>query len=135
MTATYSGDPTTTPLDKVRFLLGDTNVSAALASDEEIGAVLVDQANPYVAVVIMAEALAAKYARKMDLTVGGTSVRYSQIMDQFLRMADVYKRLAMSGPNGRGYSKLGNVKMIGGGATYLGPDDSPTTYQDDYSGT
>lgn len=134
MTFSYT-DPSANSADKVRFLLGDTDEGTALFSDEEIGAVLSEFPDPYETTVVMCEAAASKYARKMDKSIGGTSLRYSQLFDQFTRMAEQYRRMAKSGPAGRGTGRGGGVRLVGGGPTYLGPDDSPRTYTDDYGTT
>ena len=49
MTCSYSGNPADSDLDATRFLLGDTDCSKNIFSDEEIAWVLTQEANPYTA--------------------------------------------------------------------------------------
>ena len=130
MSATYSGDPSISVRDMVRFLVGDTDPRTAFVTDEEIDAILVETPSLYPACELLCEAQAAKFARLTTTSMGSTSVNYGQLYDQFHRLADRFRKLAQKGPTGKGFDKLGPVILIGGGQTYLGPDDSPQTYGD-----
>ena len=86
----YSTDPSTSPKDEVRFLLGDTNQNDPLISDEEINYLIGKWSDPYICAAMGAEALSAKYASLIDRSVGSLSISYSQRSQQF---ADLAKRL------------------------------------------
>jgi hypothetical protein len=61
MTWTYSGDPGSSRLDHVRFLIGDTEEKTLLISDEEIDFCLTEnEKNDYWAAVCACEAAVAK---------------------------------------------------------------------------
>jgi hypothetical protein len=84
---TYSGDPASSTKDRVRFLVGDTVVTDEYLTDTEINAVVAGQPVPTWAAAACAEAIAAKLARKCDLTIGATSISLSQ-------RAEAYRDLA-----------------------------------------
>ena len=81
MTFTYSGDPSTSARNYVRFLLNDTDSNDALFSDEEIAYVLTEWGgDAYDAARELAEILIARFARLADSTsksVGDISVSES----------------------------------------------------------
>ncbi len=91
-TYTYSGDPTASNNDAVRFELGDTDVSHGLVSDEEIAYVLGLEASHILRTCArLAEALAAKYARKGSIQTGPSSYRKSQVADHFRTLAKQFR--------------------------------------------
>jgi hypothetical protein len=80
MAWTYSGDPTASVRDRVRFLIGDTDSSAPEMTDAEIDAMIEAAGNePYAAAVSCAYALAAKYARKVDKSIGDLSISWGKV--------------------------------------------------------
>lgn len=87
MAWTYSGDPASSEKDYVRFLVGDTDTNDQLVQDEEIEAVLADEGNVSLAAAIIAEAIAGKYSRLADISVGKTSISYSQRAASYLALA------------------------------------------------
>ncbi len=79
-----------TSRDKVRFLIGDTSNSSAteLLADGEITWLLSEESSDvYRTAVAAAEAVAAKFSRLADTSVGDTSVSASQ-------KAEAYRKLA-----------------------------------------
>lgn len=59
----YTGDPARNPLDAVRFLVGDTNLSAQEFQDDEVQYLLSEEnGNTFRAAARAAETLAAKYS-------------------------------------------------------------------------
>src|SRR5574343_147039 len=123
MTWTYSGDPSSSTLDEVRFLIGDTDTNDQLLSDEEITYLIgvnADQGtgyHNYLAASSACNAIAAKYAKMSDKTVGSLSIRYSQKHSQYLALAQDLLKKATTGVNAR---KPGAPVLGGGGETYLG---------------
>lgn len=81
MTFTYSGDPSTSTRNYVRFLLNDTDSTDALFSDEELNYVITEWGgDAYDAARECAEILIARFARLADSTsksVGDISVSES----------------------------------------------------------
>lgn len=88
MAWTYSGDPSSSPKDEVRFLIGDTIQADPLLQDEEINSVLAYEPNPLLAAVICANTIAAKFARLADVTVGKTKIAYNQKAEAYFKLAD-----------------------------------------------
>ena len=88
MTWSYSGDPASSSKDKVRFLIGDTDTAMQLVQDQEIGAILAMQSNAYRAAARVARAIAAKFARQVDVTGEGLAERGSQRARAFRDLAD-----------------------------------------------
>lgn len=84
---TYSNTPNTVQRDAVRWLTGDTDTADQQITDEEVTYAIAQAPNTYMAAALVAEALAAKYSRKADRTVGDISLRSSQ-------QADAYRELA-----------------------------------------
>lgn len=90
MTWTYTGDPSVSDRDKVRFLIGDTDTTDQLVSDEEIAWQLgVVGDNVYQAAHDLCVALAAKFARlATSKSVGGLSLSYADRSASFYGLAD-----------------------------------------------
>jgi hypothetical protein len=89
-TLTYSFDPTLpTAKDRVRDAIGDRDPAEWLRSNEEIEARLFQLADELLTVVVMAEGLAAEYARRIDSysESGGVSVRWSKRVETWLEIA------------------------------------------------
>lgn len=69
MTASYSGDPSVSSRDAVRFLIRDTNTADAWVQDEEIDWLLTENGNNvYTSAIRAAEAIAGSY-----ITTSGSS--------------------------------------------------------------
>lgn len=94
----YSGDPSASDLDQVRFLVGDTDSTDELLQDEEINWLLTEYPTVYVAAAEAAKAIASKFARLADTNIeGAVSVKYSQRQKQFLQLAVRLEEKADSG--------------------------------------
>lgn len=94
MAATY--DPSlTTPKDKVRFLIQDTNIATAMLQDEEINFVLTDYPNYKLAACVCAETLSLKFASmpqekkigNLSLTYGDRAKKYSDLANKLRAQA------------------------------------------------
>lgn len=136
MTFTYDGDPSESSLEEVRFLVGDTDKDEPLLQDEEIEYLLSVFPDPgegpaYITAAAAASAIAAKFSKQMDKSVGRLSIQYTQRHKQFVEMSDKFTNLAKYGPSGKRPVALGRPELFGGGETYLGSDDSPLSYEDD----
>lgn len=75
----YSGDPSQSAKDQVRFLIGDTNIKDQLLTDAEINWAL-SQYNfvAYRAAIRCCESIILKFSRLADETVGQVKIMYSQ---------------------------------------------------------
>jgi hypothetical protein len=114
--ATYSGDPTTSPLDEVRFLVGDTGPIFDLNNAEINYQFRIIYGNPlppgspppqgnFLAAAYCADAIATEYKKLVDKTVGDLQISYSQMAKNF---GDIAIRL-------RSRATLSGVKTYAGG--------------------
>ena len=74
----YSGDPSQNDLNMVRFLIGDTDASDPQLSNEEITSAITVKGTANAAAIFCANALAARYTRMVDKSLGDLSISYSQ---------------------------------------------------------
>ena len=148
-TYTYSGDPSASDLDEVRFLLGDTDVSGgattALFSDQEItwgintwgplfGSNLLTAAQ-------LAENATAAYAQESSYSADGVSVSLGPIGDSLRALALTLKnQYAMSCQAGVLIEAGGMTEgegMIPGTKPFafgVGMDDAPDATRQDFGG-
>jgi len=126
MSWTYSGDPTTSAVDEVRFLIGDNQAGAnPTLANEEItynvgiaagGAAPPSQGN-FLAAAFCAEALMAKYAKFVDSKrVGDLSESFTNRMSRLQTLATSLRR--------RG--TLASVPMYVGGITLSDKENDDT---------
>lgn len=106
MTWTYTGSPSTSSRDAVRFLMGDTDNTDPLVLDEEIAYALTLEASSQLAAARVAETLAAKFSRFADQSVGDLSISYSQRVQQLMGIA---KQLRSAGAISSGMPYAGGV--------------------------
>jgi hypothetical protein len=94
MTFTYSGNPSSTQRDAIRFLLNDTDATDVLLTDEEIEYLIAQWSDTYESARAGAEIIASKFSRDADnisKTVGDLSISKS-----FNNKAAQYRELAKS---------------------------------------
>ena len=105
-TATYSGNPSTSPKDEVRFLCGDTGPSFALNDNEinyELAIVYPAPSSPpssgnFLPASYCAQAIAALYKTLVDKSVGDLKISYSQMAKQFEAISErLRSRAAIAG--------------------------------------
>lgn len=96
--ASYSGDPSSSELDQVRFLIRDTDMNAPLFTDPEVYWLLAEWGDPYVAAWNAADTLTARYAQLADTSkrVGDLSLStsYSSKADQYRSLSSALQRQA-----------------------------------------
>lgn len=99
-TYSYSGDPTSSNKDAVRFLVGDTGPVAPatspawLSSDEEYNYLLTEYSSPLAAAAAAADALCARFARQVDELTGDLQRKCSQKSKQYGFLADRLRKQA-----------------------------------------
>ena len=130
MTWTYTASPATVATDEVHFLVGDTDQTAPLVQDEEIDYYLTLYPKPagkpaYLAAAAVAEAIAAKFARKMDQTLGSLQASAKQQHDHYVELAQSLRTSYATDGEGLVPStalriKPGVPRLGGGGDTALG---------------
>ena len=91
MSFTYDGKPGESPVDTVRFHLGDTDPDDALVSDEEIK-YLVETLMPvwnsyYIVAAVAAENLANRFARELSVSGDGVSINAGELQARFEQVA------------------------------------------------
>jgi hypothetical protein len=77
----------TSSLFQVRFLIGDTDESDPLLTDEEINFLLAELGSASSTAIASCENLSAKYARQVDTHLGPSTVKASQRTKQFTELA------------------------------------------------
>jgi hypothetical protein len=93
MTFTYSGDPSTSTRNYVRFLINDTDSTDALFSDEELNYVISEWGNDaYKSARECAEILIARFSRLADSS--SKSVGDISVSESFSQKIQHYKELA-----------------------------------------
>jgi len=92
MTWSYSGDPSKTAKDQVRFLIQDTVETDQLLSNEEIDFLNTQEGSTTKAAARGAEILAAQFARFCDEAVGAVRISFSQKFDHYTKLAKTLKR-------------------------------------------
>lgn len=106
MAWTYSGDPSASDKDAVRFYIQDTDVTFQLINDEEI-TFLLDKWDPQVpdtplfVAALAAEALAARFAREVSVSADGVSVQIGDLQSRYnelaVKLRDQYKASLQAG--------------------------------------
>lgn len=95
MTFTYSGDPSTSTRNYVRFLINDTDSTDPLFTDEELNYVISEAgSNPYKSARECAEILIARFSRLADSS--SKSVGDISVSESFSAKIQHYKELANS---------------------------------------
>lgn len=124
MTWTYE-DPSLNQKDEVRAMVGDTNEADPLLSDEEIQTLLTrflptTGKQPWLAAAAACDAIAGKYARKTQQSIGSLSRAAQQAYEHYRQMAADFRILYTT--NGRGNQSVIVAAPVlgGGGRTYLG---------------
>ena len=88
MAWSYSGNPSSSERDAVRFLVGDTDTNDQLLSNEEIDYLTTQHGSVHRIASESARAIAAKFARLMNRSIGGLSADFSAKYRQYLELAD-----------------------------------------------
>jgi hypothetical protein len=83
MSFQYSGDPSTSNKDAVRFEIGDTNEKTQLVQDEEINYALKREGTILKAAARVAEGLAARFAREDQVRTSTFTAMRSELANHF----------------------------------------------------
>jgi hypothetical protein len=94
----YSGDPTSSPLDAIRFWAQDTGASPLL-NDAEIDyltdfAGVDPEENPIDAAALVADRIAAKYVGDVNINADGVSYSGDQLQSRYSALAKELRRQA-----------------------------------------
>ena len=88
MTWTYSGDPSSSDKDAVRFLIGDTDSTDPIMQDEEIVWLLSQHGTPSKAAYHAALSAAGKYARLVSQEAGRIKVKAESKFEQYRALSE-----------------------------------------------
>lgn len=101
MTWSYSGDPSASAVDAIRFLIGDTDTTDQLLQNEEISWVNTGTSGTPTGTSSLYEAayrccltIASKLARQADKQIGDLQVSLSQKAKTYQSQAEHFKSLA-----------------------------------------
>lgn len=125
MAWTYDGDPTGDRKDEVRFMVGDTTETTALVQDEEIEYLLTLHAPvagkpAWLAAAAVCDAIAGKFARAVQQSIGSLSRSAQQQFEHYRDLAAHYRMLYATNGQGASRSVIAVPVLGGGGPTYLG---------------
>jgi hypothetical protein len=85
--------PITTALDKVRLLIGDTDSTDPLLSDDEVNVQITNWPNNVeFAAANCAQQIAAKFARGFDFSSDGQTFNRSERVNHYTELARVLRR-------------------------------------------
>jgi len=88
MTWSYSGDPTSSTNDEIRYLSGCTDTTRQLVQNEEIAYAAAQYSDTRLAAALVLRGLAAKFSRETDYREGDISVSGSKLAEQFRKQAN-----------------------------------------------
>lgn len=93
----YGGDPSTSAVDAVRFLVGDTNEDRPLLDDREVEWAISLNPNQNLAAATLADHLYGFFASKGDFKVGPVSKSYGKVAELFKAKAAQLRAEACKG--------------------------------------
>lgn len=102
MSFSYSGNPSESALDEIRFLVGDTDPEDVMLQDEEIAYAItawdpIHKSNIFTASVA-ASMISAKFAREVSVSADGVSIQMSELQQKYTTLSselrEQYKLLA-----------------------------------------
>lgn len=86
MSFSYSGDPSSSLLDEVRFLIQDTDAKDFFISDEEINYLIKNNGSAIQSSFAACTVLIAKFARLCDEQTGRQTVYASQMQENYIKL-------------------------------------------------
>lgn len=92
MSFSYSGNPSDSDLDEVRFYVADTDSNDPILSDEEVLFLIttykpIHGDNLFVASVV-ADFIAGKYAREVSVSADGVSIQMSELQSKYEQLSN-----------------------------------------------
>lgn len=104
------------PLHQVRFMVGDTNKNEPLLQDEELGFVMsqTGTTNLNALSAAAARAIAAKLAREVDAVNEPLRQMFSQRMNRYLKLAELWEAMLDVDPTGAAAASAWSAPISGG---------------------
>jgi hypothetical protein len=96
MSWSYSGDPSLSEADAVRFEIPDTDEASPLVSDEEIAYALEEESGALGAAARCCESLSRKYAMQADVGTGDVKLTYSKAAENLAARAKELRTRAIA---------------------------------------
>ena len=95
MSWSYSGNPDYSVKDRVRFLIGDTDDSEQLLTDQEIDYLIGENSSIYGACAEACETIVAQYSKRSDIGLGGgLDSNLSQKVEHYRELAKEFSSKA-----------------------------------------
>jgi hypothetical protein len=91
MAWSYSGDPSTSPKDAVRFYMQDIDAEDPNMTDEDILFLLISNPDPQLAAIHGLEILITKFAQLADRTIGELKISYTQKLSQLTELVSMLR--------------------------------------------
>lgn len=108
----FNYDPELTDdISRVRFALGDTDADKPLLTDEEITYVTSDNGSILEAAAELADALAARYSRRVSVSIDGASFNYQQLSQNYAALATRLRARASLEDGGLGRPVVTGVRI------------------------
>lgn len=124
MAFSYSGDPSTSIRDRVRFELADTAKNAPILDDEEIDYCIAQEPSTEGAIAKAAESITAKFRRQVNVRVGQLSLDYQARAQQYEALATQWRQVA-KGSNNSMPTSIATEGTGGGPFFWRGMHDNP----------
>jgi len=108
MSATYSGDPSASDLDHIRFVIGDTDVNDPLLQDGELNYCLSRESSFYGACALACESIGNRFSQEADVIMGtAMQLKLNARAQQWMSRAQDYRQRAVAAhaPESGGMSK------------------------------
>jgi hypothetical protein len=93
MTFSYTGQPSTNVIDEIRMLVQDKDMATYLVDDEEILYALekYDNANVNATCALVSEFMAARHAKKQEVSVSNYRQNEDSVYSKLIRQADRFR--------------------------------------------
>lgn len=141
----YSGNPSTSPLDAIRFYSQDIREDDPFISDEEINFIIQSwihvSDSPLFLAAVVCDVISARFAREISFSADGVSVGASDLQEKFEKLADSLRAQYQA-------QDIGGIPSAGGmiaGEEFdpsveplvwsKGMHDNPAAGRQDYGGT
>lgn len=137
MTTTYSGDPSTSSMDAVRFLCQDTDMTVGVVrlQNEEINWVLTKNSNVFLAAAQCADEIAAYWARIQNTRIGPLNIQRSQAVNFYQQVAEKLRKTASRWSNAAPvFFPVNNINYQNTNCGNGGPQHIFNIGMDDYPG-
>lgn len=144
MSWSYSGDPSSSEVDTVRFYVQDTDESLQLLTDEEIQYLIDEWYTKYESYIYVAAVAAAtitnKFTGQVSISADGVSVSVADLADRYRKLAEDLRSTYKAEKAGAelnldnimvGYEQDPRIKPLNFG---IGMHDNPEAGQQAYGG-